>query len=152
MTSVSRAGLLAVVALLGCGGGSQEPPPGAVQRLPVKVKLTGTGCDAGRIGDFRGFDALLVAPRSSRSSCVTGRPQTFAAIGDLLAGKISFDDLPEGPLTLKLFGYRAEECRGDKLGMCGVGSAQLAASVMEVELAVACDDMAAAAFSACVAR
>jgi hypothetical protein len=151
MTSVSRAGLLALVASLGCGDGA-APPAGSVQHVAVKVKLTNNGCDGGRIGDFRGFDSLLVAPRSTRSGCVTGRPQTFAAIGELLAGKISFDDLPEGPLTLKLFGYRAEECRADKLGMCGVGTAQLAASVMEVELAVACDDLAAAAFSDCAAR
>jgi hypothetical protein len=47
---------------------------------------------------------------------------------------------------------RAEECRGEKLGMCGLGEVRLAASVMEVELAVACDDLAAAAFSDCVAR
>src|SRR3954462_15180808 len=119
MTWVSRAGLLALVASLGCGDGA-APPAGSVQHVAVKVKLTNNGCDGGRIGDFRGFEAKLVAPRSTRSGCFPRRPQTFAAIGELLAGMISFYNLPDGSLSLKLFGYRAEESRADKLGMCGV--------------------------------
>jgi len=138
--------------LLALGCASEAPPAGQVEHVPVRVRLTNAGCDAGRIGDFRGWDVLLLAPHSSSSACVTGRPQTFEAIAGTLAGKIHFDDLPEGQLTLKLQGYRAEECRGDKLGMCGVVSVALAASVMEVEIPVVCDDRDATAFAACVAR
>ncbi|HXU82138.1 MAG TPA: hypothetical protein VN914_12120, partial [Polyangia bacterium] len=134
----------------GCGGEEAMAP--ATQHLPVRLKLVGAGCDAGRVGDFRGFDAILLAPRSERSACVTGRPQTFAAIDDALAGRIAFRDLPEGKLTLKLQGYRDEGCRADKLGMCGIAEAQLAPALMELEVPVACDDVGGPAFTACVGR
>jgi hypothetical protein len=153
MTSPSRSlpGLALLAALAGgCGGDAQTPGP--AQHVAVRVKLSNAGCDAGRITDFRAFQVALLAPDSRRSACVTGRPQSFDAIHDTLAGKIAFDDLPEGQLTVKLEGYRDDGCRSDKLGMCGLGTVRLAAEVMEVEIPIACDDGASAVFTACVAR
>jgi hypothetical protein len=151
MTSASEVKVFALAALLlvGCGDEGMVP---AVQHLPVRLKVVSSGCDPGRVGDFRGFDAQLLAPRSERSACVTGRPQTFAAIGDTLAGRIAFRDLPEGKLTIKVLGYRDEGCRADKLGMCGVAEAQLAPALMELEVPVVCDDQNAQSFAACLAR
>jgi len=148
--SEGKAFALAALLLVGCGGEEAMTP--ATQHLPVRLKLVSSACDPGRVGDFRGFDAQLLAPRSERSACVTGRPQTFAAIGDTLAGRIAFRDLPEGKLTIKLLGYRDEGCRADKLGMCGIAEAQLAPALMELEVPVVCDDQNGQSFAACLAR
>jgi hypothetical protein len=149
MTSCSERGTLLVIAALwlSCSG---DDPGSEAERFSIRVKLINAGCDEGRVPDFRGFDVRLLAPRSERSTCVTGRPQTFAAIDDTLAGRISFKDLPEGTLTLKLLGYRDEGCRDDKLGMCGIGEATLGPTLMEVDVSVTCDP--SAAFAACTAR
>jgi hypothetical protein len=152
MTWLSEGRALALASLLLAGCGGEEATTPAIQHLPVRLRLVGSACDPGRVADFRAFDAQLVAPRSERSACVTGRPQSFAAIGDTLAGRIAFRDLPEGKLTIKLLGYRDEACRADKLGMCGVVEAQLAPGLMELEVPVVCDDQDGQSFAACLAR
>jgi hypothetical protein len=151
MTSASERAVLALALLMltGCG---EEPMAGGPEHRQVRLKLTNMACDPGRAADFRGFDAHLLAPRSERSPCVTGRPQTFAAIGDVLAGRIVFKDLPEGKLTIKLHGYRDEACRSDKLGLCGTAEVQLEPATIELEVPVVCDDLGGAAFAGCVAR
>jgi hypothetical protein len=150
-SSERRRALVAVVLLaLRCGG--EAPTTPAAEHLSVRVKLTNASCDASRVSDFRSFTVRLVAPRSERSACVSGRPQSFEAIHDALAGRVAFRDLPEGPVTLKLEGYRDDACRDDKLGLCGLVEAQLAPTTMEVTIPIACDDGAGGAFTTCVSR
>ncbi len=125
-----RTSLLIALSLLLPGCGSEV----AGERHTVKLKLVDGDCaDAA----LQVLGAARASAREQASSCLQVRAQNLAGLQQALGGKLRFENLSAGPLTVDLTGFVSGACKSPPL-LCGRTATSLPASGDAIELPLFC--------------
>ncbi len=120
--------VLATICINGCG--STEV---------VMLKLTAGTCPSDVYWLVDSMQIELRTPELQNPGCFNTDVNSLYELQSLLSKRIAFRDLEAGTVSLKLRGFRSNDCRATWLMMCGEATIELPLGQSEVSVPLHCD-------------